>query len=52
MSTSPAMASKIELWALDQLTPYAHNARTHSDNQIARIAASMSGRPTPCWNLA
>lgn len=41
MTTSPAMASKIELWALDQLTPYAHNARTHSDDQIARIAASM-----------
>lgn len=41
MSLSPAMANKIELWTLDQFTPYASNARTHSDDQIARIAASM-----------
>jgi len=35
------MASHIELWALDRLIPYARNARTHSDEQVAQIAASI-----------
>ncbi|MGC3005072.1 ParB/Srx family N-terminal domain-containing protein [Streptomyces sp. G35A] len=41
MTVTPAMASRIELWPLDRLKPYAKNARTHSDAQIAQIAASI-----------
>jgi hypothetical protein len=29
----------IERWPLDQLIPYARNARTHSEEQVAQIAA-------------
>jgi DNA modification methylase len=36
-----AMAKHIELWLLDKLIPYARNPRTHSDAQIAQIAASI-----------
>jgi DNA modification methylase len=35
------MSTKIELWSIDRLVPYARNARQHSNEQIARIAASM-----------
>lgn len=35
------MPDKIEHWPLDRLIPYAANARTHSDVQIAQISASM-----------
>jgi ParB-like chromosome segregation protein Spo0J len=35
------MASSIELWPLDKLIPYARNARTHSDAQVAQFAASI-----------
>jgi DNA modification methylase len=35
------LASRIELWPVDRLQPYAKNARTHSDEQVAQIAASM-----------
>ena len=41
MTFTPAMASRIELWPLDRLTPYAKNARTHSDTQVAQIASSI-----------
>jgi DNA modification methylase len=34
-------ATHIERWALNQLVPYARNPRTHSEAQIAQIAASM-----------
>lgn len=34
-------ADKIEKRALESLVPYARNARTHSDAQVAQIAASM-----------
>ena len=37
----PAMARQIELWPVERLVPYARNARTHSDEQIAQIAASI-----------
>src|ERR1700693_3334174 len=37
----PAIAQRIELWPVDKLVPYAKNARTHSDEQIAQIAASI-----------
>jgi DNA modification methylase len=35
------MAERIELWPVDRLQPYAKNARTHSDEQIDQIAASI-----------
>lgn len=38
---TPAMARRIELWPLDRLKPYAKNARTHSDAQVAKIASSI-----------
>ena len=38
---APPMARHIELWPLDQLRPYARNARTHSPEQVAQIAASI-----------
>src|SRR5258707_15645049 len=37
----PTMAKQIEHWLLEKLIPYARNARTHSDEQIAQIAASI-----------
>ncbi len=41
MLASPAMARRIEIWSLHRLTPYARNARTHSSEQVAQIAASI-----------
>jgi DNA modification methylase len=35
------LADKIAPWPTDKLIPYARNARTHSDAQIAQIAASI-----------
>ncbi|MBK7024023.1 MAG: site-specific DNA-methyltransferase [Sulfuritalea sp.] len=35
------LADKIEQWPTDKLVPYARNARTHSDAQVAQIAASI-----------
>lgn len=34
-------ADRVERCAIDGLVPYANNARTHSESQIAQIAASM-----------
>ena len=31
----------VERWPIDRLIPYARNARTHSDEQVAQIAASI-----------
>jgi DNA modification methylase len=31
----------VEAWPIDRLIPYGRNARTHSDSQVAQIAASM-----------
>ena len=39
---SQAMAKHIEHWPLDKLIPYARNPRTHSDAQVAQIAASIA----------
>ncbi|HZT32792.1 MAG TPA: DNA methyltransferase [Bryobacteraceae bacterium] len=39
---TPAMAKQIELWPVERLVPYAKNARTHSEEQIAQIAASIA----------
>ena len=35
------LADKIEQWPTAKLLPYARNARTHSDEQVAQIAASI-----------
>ena len=40
--TLQAMAKHIELWMLDRLIPFARNPRTHSDAQVAQIAASIA----------
>jgi hypothetical protein len=37
----PWPADKVERWAIDRLTPYAKNARTQTDAQVAVIAASI-----------
>jgi DNA modification methylase len=41
MLTHP-MAQRIEHWLLEKLTPWARNPRTHSDAQVAQIAASIA----------
>jgi len=42
-------ADKVERWSIDKLVPYARNARTHSDEQISQLAASIKewGWTTP-----
>ena len=35
------MARRIEIWLINRLVPYAKNARTHSAEQVAQIAASI-----------
>ena len=40
-SEAPAMAKRLELWPLERLQPYDRNARTHSPEQVAQIAASI-----------
>ncbi|SES65960.1 site-specific DNA-methyltransferase [Paracoccus homiensis] len=37
----PVLPAKLEVLALDRLVPYARNARTHSETQVAEIAASI-----------
>jgi site-specific DNA-methyltransferase (adenine-specific) len=34
-------ADKVEQWPIEKLVPYAKNSRTHSDDQIAQLAASI-----------
>jgi len=41
MLTHP-MAQRIEHWPLDKLIPYARNPRSHSDEQVTQIAASIA----------
>jgi hypothetical protein len=45
----PWPADKVERWVIDRLIPYAKNARTHTDAQVAAIAASIKewGWTTP-----
>ena len=38
---APKMADHIELKSVDELIPYNKNARTHSEEQVAQIAASI-----------
>jgi hypothetical protein len=37
----PWPADKVERWGIERLIPYAKNARTHTDAQVAAIAASI-----------
>ncbi len=41
-SATHSLASKIELWDVEALVPYANNPRTHSKEQIAKVAASIA----------
>src|SRR5208283_3377364 len=36
------MAQRIEHWPLEKLIPYSRNPRTHSEAQVAQIAASIA----------
>ena len=48
----PWPADKVERWAIDRLIPYAKNARTHTDAQVAAIASSIKsgdGRRRLWW---
>jgi len=36
------LAQRIELWPIAKLAPYARNPRTHSEEQVAQIAASIA----------
>jgi len=36
------LADKVESWPIDKLLPYARNARTHSEEQVTQIAASIA----------
>ena len=40
--TAAWFADRIEQWPLAKLLPYARNARVHSDQQVAQIAASIA----------
>jgi DNA modification methylase len=37
-----SVADKLQLWPLDRLKAYERNSRTHSDAQIAKVAASIT----------
>jgi ParB family chromosome partitioning protein len=42
-------ADKVQKWPIEKLVPYARNSRTHSDEQISQLAASIKewGWTTP-----
>src|ERR1700730_5300506 len=40
--TAQVLAKQLEHWPLDKLIPFARNPRTHSDAQVAQIAASIA----------
>ena len=44
------LAERIEHWPTERLLPYARNARLHSSEQVAQIAASIAefGFVNPC----
>jgi ParB-like chromosome segregation protein Spo0J len=31
----------VQIWPIDRLIPYARNSRTHSEDQVAQVAASI-----------
>jgi hypothetical protein len=37
----PWPADQVERWPVKKLVPYARNARTHSDAQVAQVAGSI-----------
>jgi DNA modification methylase len=39
--SDPWLSTHIERWPTEKLVPYARNARTHSEDQVAQIAASI-----------
>ena len=39
--SEPWLSTHIERWSTEKLVPYARNARTHSEQQVAQIAASI-----------
>lgn len=41
MNSAPNIPGHIEVLAVEQLVPYARNSRTHSEEQVAQIAASI-----------
>ena len=41
MKNIPCMPGAVHTWPVARLKPYAKNARTHSEDQIAKIAASL-----------
>ncbi|OAN53018.1 DNA methylase N-4 [Paramagnetospirillum marisnigri] len=41
MTMAHPFPDTVEHWSIDRLIPYGRNARTHSDGQVAQIAASM-----------
>jgi DNA modification methylase len=49
-SPTTSDALQVELWPIDRLLPYAANARTHPDEQVAQIAGSIAefGFNVPC----
>ncbi|NOT39102.1 MAG: site-specific DNA-methyltransferase [Alphaproteobacteria bacterium] len=38
---APWPATNIERWSVDRLKPYGQNARTHTDEDVAKVAASI-----------
>ncbi len=51
MSKKNNPADKVEQWPIEKLVPYAKNSRTHSEDQIAQLAASIKewASPRPSW---
>ena len=41
ISSGIRLSTQFEVWPIDRLIPYARNARTHSDEQVAQVAASI-----------
>lgn len=42
MQTMTQFAQRIEVWPVERLKPYERNARTHSPEQVTKIAASLA----------
>ena len=41
VSSAIRLSTQFEIWSIDRLIPYARNARTHTDEQVAQVAASI-----------
>jgi DNA modification methylase len=41
MTAGPLRNLRVDLWPIDRLIPYARNARTHTDEQVAQVVASI-----------